>query len=134
MDESLPEYRETGTVRQVEINGMGIERSYMKREDWGEPVAVYDFQLRQKHAFKILVCLEGEAVLEIPESVEPMGMVYGAGEARSYVRFLPGTIAVMEGPTAWLFRSSKGGFEYLYISTPRWSEKIDVKAINSREK
>lgn len=135
-DEELEEYKEQVNVRYARLNGRDIERSYVRREDWGEIPSSYDFQLRQKKepAFKILVALHGEAILEIPEKVEPMGALYGASEEKDYVRFAQGAIAITEAPTASLFRRSKGNFEYLYISSPRYNESIDTKAINPLSK
>ncbi len=136
VDEVLTEGKiiENAKVRIAQFGERQFEVAYCKRSDTSLP-AEHELQYRQNGpAFKIIVGLAGEASLSIPKTAEPTGMLYSATKETENVPFKRGTIAIIEAPTAWSFGSSKGGFEYLYISSPKWDPSHDFKAHNPEVK
>lgn len=123
--------KEDVTVRVAQIGDKQIEVSRSRRRDSTQTPSSFELQLRQKEpAYKILVGLEGEAVLRLPQTTYPRGMIYSATEAGDDIPFLKGTIAIIQAPTAWSFVSSQKNFEYLYISSPKHSSSQDTLAHN----
>lgn len=126
---------EKAHLRFAQIGDKLIEIAYCSRdEDSKEPPSEFDFQLRQKgSAYKILVGLKGEGVLNFPK-VEPAGLsqihMYVPTDKGEDVPFKKGTVAIIQAPTAWSFQSSKAGLEYLYISYPKYNSSIDSTSVS----
>lgn len=133
-DEELP-YNgiiEKDHVRIAQIGDKQVEVAHaVREEDSTKPSTGFDLQLRQKEsAYKILVGLKGEGVLRLPKTAEPAGMIYVSTPEFEDIPFRRGTIALIHAPTAWSFESSKKGFEFLYISHPKFNDATDLVAEN----
>jgi hypothetical protein len=132
LDEVLPfgDIEEHVRVRTTKIYEQRVEVSHCFREKAStQPPSTVDLQLRQKApAVKILVGLEGEGVLRLPQTIEPAGMMYIATEEGKDIPFKKDTIAIIHAPTGWSFDSSQEKFEYLYMSFPPYSESRDTTA------
>lgn len=83
----------------------------------------------EKRGFEVILVLEGEATLDFPDAVEPMGTgLYVASRGRTSVNLRLGMLAIIPAPVANAWSKVGDNFRFRYICQHPWTREI-VKSV-----